>query len=194
MPYKQGVTGSRPVICTGIISIPYINLQKEVIYVFRTGSGKKIEFDAIPAALLRFYNAHSNDNVSVIIGTDSQNFSDTKMVSVIAVVAEGHGGIFFYEISHVDLIQNVHLKLQTETAASLELAQQLVTALESTDEYADLYKSCPLSIHVDAGNSDKGKTKALIPELVGWIRASGYDVKTKPESFVASSIADRISK
>ena len=46
----------------------------------------------------------------------------------------------------------------------------------------------------DAGNSDKGKTKALIPELVGWIRASGYDAKTKPESFVASTIADRISK
>lgn len=162
--------------------------------MFRTGSGKKIEFNKIPDALLRFYNAHINDNVSVIIGTDSQNFSDTKMVSVIAVVAEGHGGIFFYEISHVDLIQNVHLKLQTETAASLELAQQLVTALESSVTYSELYSNCPLSIHVDAGNSDKGKTKALIPELVGWIKASGYDVKTKPESFVASSIADRISK
>ena len=57
-----------------------------------------------------------------------------------------------------------------------------------------MFAECPLSIHVDAGNSDKGKTKALIPELVGWIRASGYDAKTKPESFVASTIADRISK
>ena len=34
----------------------------------------------------------------ITVGTDSQNFSDTKMVSVIAVTCEGHGGIFFYEI------------------------------------------------------------------------------------------------
>ena len=56
------------------------------------------------------------------------------------------------------------------------------------------FLTCPIIIHVDAGNSVKGKTRALIPELVGWIRACGYDVRTKPESFVASTIADRISK
>lgn len=162
--------------------------------MFHTGSGKKLEFEEIPKALLDFYRNHEYDNVSIIIGTDSQNFSDTKMVSVIAVVAEGHGGIFFYEISHINLIRNVSLKLQTETAASLELAQRLVDALESSSEYVQMFADCPLSIHVDAGNSDKGKTKALIPELVGWIKASGYDAKTKPESFVASTIADRISK
>jgi predicted RNase H-related nuclease YkuK (DUF458 family) len=57
-----------------------------------------------------------------------------------------------------------------------------------------MFLTCPIIIHVDAGNSVKGKTRALIPELVGWIRACGYDVRTKPESFVASTIADRISK
>lgn len=162
--------------------------------MFHTGSGQKLEFEEIPKVLLNFYRNHESDNVSIIIGTDSQNFSDTKMVSVIAVVAEGHGGIFFYEISHINLIRNVSLKLQTETAASLELAQKLVDLLESSSEYVQMFADCPLSIHVDAGNSDKGKTKALIPELVGWIKASGYDAKTKPESFVASTIADRISK
>lgn len=162
--------------------------------MFHTGSGKKLEFEEIPENILSFYENHKTDNVSIIIGTDSQNFSDTKMVSVIAVIAEGHGGIFFYEISHINLIRNVSLKLQTETAASLELAQKLVDVLESSPRYMKMFAECPLSIHVDAGNSDKGKTKALIPELVGWIRASGYDAKTKPESFVASTIADRISK
>ena len=115
------------------------------------------------------------------------------MVTVIAVIAEGHGGIFFYEISHLNLIENVPLKLQTETAASLDLAQKLVTLLLN-NKYNIVYDNCPISIHVDAGNSDRGKTKALIPELVSWIKASGYSVKTKPDSFVASTIADRISK
>ena len=66
--------------------------------------------------------------------------------------------------------------------------------LEREKKYEEMFLSCPIIIHVDAGNSEKGKTRALIPELVGWIRACGYDVRTKPESFVASTIADRISK
>lgn len=162
--------------------------------MFQTGSREKLEFDEIPNRILQFYEKHKDVPVYIIIGTDSQNFSDTKMVSVIAVVAEGHGGIFFYEISHVNLIRNVSVKLQTETAASLTLAQRLVDRLEQDVKYEGLFMNCPLSIHVDAGNSDKGKTKMLIPELVGWIKASGYDVKVKPHSFVASSIADSISK
>lgn len=162
--------------------------------MFQTGSREKLEFDEIPNRILQFYEKHKDVPVYIIIGTDSQNFSDTKMVSVIAVVAEGHGGIFFYEISHVNLIRNVSVKLQTETAASLTLAQRLVDRLEQDVKYEALFMNCSLSIHVDAGNSDKGKTKMLIPELVGWIKASGYDVKVKPYSFVASSIADRISK
>lgn len=164
--------------------------------MFKTGSGKKIKFENIPDAILKFYEYHKDrdGDVYMVIGTDSQNFSDTKMVSVIAVIAEGHGGIFFYEVSHINLIQNVPLKLQTETAASLDLASKLVEMLESNSKYADMYDDCPLSIHVDAGNSKKGKTKELIPQLVGWVKASGYEAKTKPESFVASTIADRISK
>lgn len=169
---------------------------KDVIKMFRTGSGKKVTLEQIPDVLLAFYerNKQYGSMMSIIIGTDSQNFSDTKMVSVIAMICEGHGGIFVYEISHRKLIQNVKVKLHTETSDSLILAEQLVEMLEANPKYLEMYTSCPISIHVDAGNSPKGKTRALIPELVGWIKACGYDVKTKPESFVASTIADRISK
>lgn len=164
--------------------------------MFRTGTNKEIMLEKIPDALLAFYESHKqfHEPINIIIGTDSQNFSDTKMVSVIAVVCQGHGGIFFYEIKRVNLIKNIKLKLQTETSDSLMLAQTLVDMLENDKKYTEMYNSCPIAIHVDAGNSERGKTQSLIPELVGWIKACGYDVKTKPESFVASTIADRISK
>ena len=164
--------------------------------MFRTGSNKQILFEDIPNALLAYFdkNKHYKVPMQIIIGTDSQNFSDTKMVSVIAMICEGHGGIFFYEIKRINLIENIRLKLHTETNDSLTLATTLVEILETDNKYQELYKSCPISIHVDAGNTDKSKTKPLIPELVGWIKACGYSVKTKPESFVASTIADRISK
>lgn len=164
--------------------------------MFRTGSGTLLNLQEIPERLLDFYNVHKayESPMSIIIGTDSQNFSDTKMVSVVAMICEGHGGIFVYEVKRIRLIQNVKLKLQTETSDSLSLAQQLVDMLEADERYYEMYHSCPLSIHVDAGNSERGKTKQLIPELVGWIKACGYGVSVKPDSFVASSIADRISK
>ena len=97
-------------------------------------------------------------------------------------------------MSRKPVIKNVRLKLQVETTDSLITAQKLIELLEGREEYQALYRDCPVAIHVDAGNSEKGKTKELIPEIIGWIRACGYDAFVKPDSFVASTIADRISK
>ena len=164
--------------------------------MFYTGSNQEIDFTTIPDAIKAFYdkNIEYTQDISILIGTDSQNFDITKCVSVICVVAKGHGGIFFYEISRIPIIHDVRRKLHVETNDSLNLATRLVDILESDPKYEDLFLNCPISIHVDAGNSEKGKTKMLIPELVGWIKACGYEAKTKPDSFVASTIADRISK
>ena len=164
--------------------------------MFYTGTNKPIEFTDVPDAILAYYerNKDRSQEISIIIGTDSQNFDVTKIVSVICVLAAGHGGIFFYRISRKPLIRDVRQKLHEETNDSLNLAEELVEALETDTKYQELFLNCPISIHVDAGNSDKGKTKALIPELVGWIKACGYAAETKPESFVASCVADRLSK
>ena len=46
-----------------------------------------------------------------------------------------------------------------------------------------------VEIHVDIGQ--KGPTRELIAEVVGMIRGNGFNVKTKPDAFGASSVADR---
>ena len=45
------------------------------------------------------------------VGTDSQNFSDTKMVIVVTLHNVGHGGIFFFDIHRIRKICNVREKL-----------------------------------------------------------------------------------
>ena len=122
--------------------------------MFKSPTYGMLHIEQIPDKILTFYMDHEKYDapVHIIVGTDSQNFDDTKIVSVVAVICEGHGGIFFYEISRRALIRD------------------------------------------DAGNSRNGKTRELIPELVGWIKACGYDCSVKPDSFVASTIADRLSK
>ena len=164
--------------------------------MFYTGTERKIDFDQIPKALVDFYEKTKIFDTShhIIIGTDSQNHYTTKVVTVICMICEGHGGIFFYEITNIPVVKEVRRKLRIETQESLETAEKLVELLESDEEYEELYLDCPISIHVDAGNSPKGKTKELIPEITGWVKACGYNVSVKPDSFAASSIADKISK
>lgn len=164
--------------------------------MFKSPTYGNIEISQIPDKILMFYNDHLKyaSPIQIIIGTDSQNFDQTKMVSVVAVICEGHGGIFFYEVTRQPLIRDVRTKLHVETNDSLRVAETLVESMEKDRKYEDMYLSCPIAIHIDAGNSRKGKTRELIPELVGWIKACGYDCSVKPDSFVASTIADRLSK
>ena len=164
--------------------------------MFKSPTYGQMDVAQIPDRILTFYNEHRKyeTQTQIIVGTDSQNFDRTKIVSVVAVVCEGHGGIFFYEITHQPLIRDVRTKLHVETNDSLRVAESLVSAMESNNKYEEMYLNCPIAIHIDAGNSKNGKTRELIPELVGWIKACGYDCSVKPDSFVASTIADRISK
>ena len=174
--------------------------------MYRSHTYGNLRIEQIPDKILIFYKDHLQYGmpVHIIVGTDSQNFDDTKIVSVIAVICEGHGGIFFYEVTRKPiikdevtrraLIRDVRTKLHVETNDSLKVAETLVGIMEGNEIYEEMFLNCPIAIHVDAGNSRNGKTRELIPELVGWIKACGYDCSVKPDSFVASTIADRISK
>ena len=163
--------------------------------MWKSATYGQLKLQEIPAKIKDYYEKmkHYDTPFQIVVGTDSQNFSYTKIVSVICILCEGHGGIFFYKVTNVDRITNVRQKLHTETSLSLDVANELMGYLE-TEEYADVYCNSTFTIHIDAGHSDKGKTKELIPELVGWVKAVGYEVDVKPDSYVASSIADKISK
>lgn len=131
---------------------------------------------------------------NIVIGTDSQNFNYTKVVVVIAVQRIGHGGIFFYDIHRVKRITDLRQKLFYETQLSLKYADILLKELSvlkgnGKNSYKD---KIHFSIHIDAGeNGDSGR---FISAIVGWVRACGYNVETKPDSFAASSIANKMSK
>lgn len=127
-----------------------------------------------------------NHDYSIIVGTDSQNFYKTKMVLVICLIDKGHGGRYFYHIDWLNKIKDVNTKIYTETEKSLEIAKELNTYLHENGMRAEV------EVHVDIGRN--GKTKDLIQGILGWITAEGFKAKIKDESWVASTIADKISK
>jgi len=125
-------------------------------------------------------------NYKVIVGTDSQTSYKTKIVLVVCLLDEGHGGSFFYHIDWLNKIKDLNTKIYTETQNSLSFAKTL-------NEMLFKERLCPdVEIHVDIGQD--GKTKNLIQGITGWVHSEGYICKIKTESYVASTIADKISK
>lgn len=129
-----------------------------------------------------------NNDYVITIGTDSQTYSRTKVISVIAIHKVGKGGIFFYTEEHLSPIESIRVKIYNETYRSLELAKRLNESLFEADLDYDIF------VHLDIGRSKKGKTADLIQELMGWVSAEGFMPEVKPNSYAASCIADRISK
>lgn len=127
------------------------------------------------------------EEYQVMIGTDSQGFSDdTKVVAVIVLYHVGHGGKFFYRTEHLKKFNDFRDKIYNEAYESLEIAKAFVKAMY--DSGHDIHTI----IHVDIG--ENGKTKCLIDEIMGWIRSEGFEAHYKPDSIAASFIADYYSK
>lgn len=154
-----------------------------------------VNLDEIVTYIIEYVKSEPNAEYEVAIGTDSQNFDKTKIVLTLVARKMGHGGIFFYKIDYLPLIRNIREKLTKETHMSLELADKFMSLLEQrfdTEGFDYAEYKIHYQVHVDAGYN--GKTTELIPELTSWVRACGYDVSIKPESFAASSIANKYSK
>lgn len=76
-----------------------------------------------------------------------------------------------------------------EVSKSLEVASKLTGFLADEKEFSENLK---VEIHVDVG--EKGPTNAIIKEVVGMVVGSGYEAMIKPDSYAASTVADKYTK
>ncbi|MGF7186047.1 hypothetical protein GGQ84_002140 [Desulfitispora alkaliphila] len=123
----------------------------------------------------------------ICVGTDSQNMGDiTKIVTVITLIRKTKGGIFFYESRKIKKITNLRQKIFLETQSSIEMANKVMNFVKERGIQA------ALEVHVDIG--EKGETKDLIKEIVGWVIGMGFVCRLKPDSFASAVVADKITK
>ena len=108
----------------------------------------KVDMHKMIDIMYLFYEKHKElgEHFNVVIGTDSQNFSDTKMVSAIVMQCEGHGGIYFYKVERIPKIQDVRQKLNYETQTSLQYADELLKLI--VEKYEDLFEAITFSMQV----------------------------------------------
>lgn len=134
----------------------------------------------------------------LVIGTDSQakrinGTSQIDFVTAIIVHRIGKGAKYYWKkikkpIKTEDLLNTKLLlrnKIYTETLMSLDIAQKLVPEVRKQVSP----KKYDLEIHIDVG--PLGPTREMIKEVVGMVNGNGFKAKTKPESWGASSVADK---
>lgn len=157
--------------------------------------GTALDVAGAAAVMARWVGARPDAEYELTVGTDSQNFDDTKMVEAVVLRMVGKGGIFFYHVDRVRRIDSLRVKIYEETRRSLELAGALIPELHGALEAEGL--DCGrlrmrVAIHCDIGS--QGPTRDMLKEIAGWVAAEGYDCMIKPESYAASGVANRISK
>jgi predicted RNase H-related nuclease YkuK (DUF458 family) len=136
--------------------------------------------------IVDFLARDSKGKYQIIVGTDSQphNGKGVDFVTAIVVHRVGMGGVYFWK----RIVNKKHYVLRQrmyeEAAMSLETAETVCKLLSN-----DGFTKYDVEIHVDIGMH--GDTRDMIAEIVGMVIGSGYAVKTKPDSYAASKVADR---
>lgn len=165
---------------------------------FYSPKGATFALDDVVREIVRFMAEVPGRRYEVTVGTDSQEYKNgegnkTDFVSVIVVHRVGRGGRYFWRKMKKERLMALREKIYEEATLSLMLAMQLggklrdylqETVLNGSTE--PLYK---LEIHVDIGAN--GPTREMIKEIVGMIRGNGFAVRTKPEAYAASIVADK---
>ena len=137
-----------------------------------------------------FIKEDPNSFYRLVIGTDSQvsrlnGASHCAYVTAIVIHRQGKGARYFWHKEKMKAPAALRDKIYTETQKSLETAQRMVPALRKEISAAKY----DLEIHIDVGSL--GPTRTMIREVVGMVNGSGFVAKTKPNSWAASSVADK---
>jgi len=134
-----------------------------------------------------FAHAKPDYRYRIIIGTDSQTRGSkvTEFVTALIIHRVGGGGVYFWKKFQREKPYSLREKIYEEAVASFEFANEFLYLLKEKPELLQF----DLEIHVDIGNG--GPTREMIAEVVAMIQGNGYQVKTKPEAYGASKVADR---
>ncbi len=168
-------------------------------YYFYNITKSSMTFDDVYDAISNFIQKDPTGSYCLAIGTDSHvHPRETLFTTAIHIHRKGKGAwgcLRQYRVPR--RITSLHEKISIETTLSQQIAAMFTEKhieqleeiiLPNIDKGADF----TYEIHLDIGS--KGLTKDLIHEMTGRISAMGMEAKIKPESYAASSYANRYTK
>lgn len=142
----------------------------------------KEEFDVIP--YIQNY-LEKTDNIEILIGCDSQNFSDkTTYAIVIALYNKGKGAHVLYK----------RWKTQRENVSSVRLLNEVWYAVECAEELKSAGIPKVKWIDIDINPDPRYKSNEVLRQAVGLVEGMGYSVRYKTLGPIATYAADHLVK
>tara|TARA_Y100000310_G_C20605386_1_gene775221 strand:+ start:54 stop:533 length:480 start_codon:yes stop_codon:yes gene_type:complete len=137
--------------------------------------------------ILREVIKHKNHKI--IIGTDSVKLGKAFIfANAICIINDNeyYNRRYFYTRKKINSHQfySLYTRLLKETTDSIEIANFLVENLNNPN----------IEIHADINNNKKYKSAKYKNMIISYINAYGFCCKIKPDSFVASGIADAYTR
>lgn len=157
--------------------------------VFFSPSRGEMNFLDVFQDLVQYTNQYPEDKYKLIIGSDSHSFQNENVIFVTAIIVHrvGKGGRFYFHKQKTRYMESLRQRIYYETFLSLEVATRLTEKL-AENGHSDMN----IEIHLDVG--ERGETREIIKEVVGMVIGSGYDARIKPDSYGATTVADRFTK
>jgi len=151
----------------------------------------KLDLNQVTQQIVQFIKTKPDYSYRLVIGSDSREKKlngkkELNLIGAVVIHRQGKGGRYFYLKQKKKFPHTIREKIYTETLFSLKIAGRLLPVL---NQRLNGKKPYELEIHIDVGRY--GKTREMIKEVVGIVTGSGYQAKTKPESFGASKVADK---
>ncbi len=152
--------------------------------------GLKLTIAQVTEEIIRFMKAEEGRHYKITVGTDSECLANGTVDFVTAIVVHrvGNGGRYFWRRATLPKFHTLRDRIIKEVLISLDFGKLMLEALRDRAKVETLAE-WDFEIHADIG--ENGPTKAMIQEVVGMIRAHNFEVRTKPLSYAATSIADK---
>jgi len=170
-------------------------------FLFQNLQEKEMSFEQVFERILKFMKLNPRGNYRLMIGTDSQVHHDyTLFITGIVIQKEGKGAWACIRRVYVRRrMEHLHERISKETSLTEE-----IVALFTEDRKNNMidiilpfiYQGATFSMegHIDIGAGKRNKTRIYVEEMVARIESLGLEPKIKPNSFVASSYANRYTK
>jgi len=151
-----------------------------------------IKTERVADELINYISERPEKFYDIIVGCDSSSEEEPNFPLAVVVLRVGEGGRFFLKkIGYKGRkFYNYKQRILEEVFLSCQMALYLKENFEKKIQNRNFHYQLRY-IHADVG--ENGKTKDMIKEVTGLIKGNGFEPKIKPESFVASTVADRFS-
>jgi len=153
---------------------------------FFSSDGRTLDQQKMVEEIHDYMLLKPNSHYKIIVGSDSQplSYQNADFVTAIVVHRVGNGGRYFWRRLNNARVFGLRDRILKEVILSLETSVEILKILKE-----NISIEFDFEVHVDVGTN--GKTSELISEVTGMIRAYNFMFKTKPESYAASSVADK---